>query len=234
MPSLNVILVEDNTALRESLMDCFAESGIRAVAAETALQFYRLLASSPCDIAILDIGLPDEDGLSILQFLRQEKPHIGAILMTARGSLNDRIAGLQTGADIFLTKPVEYVELEAALRNLSRRLGAQATSENIQATDDDWVFHKNSFRLIAPNNVAVPLTHQECRLVNGFAQAEGATVPRHEVLAALGYAQTDAGQRSLNATLVRLRAKVDKLTGLALPVQTIRGLGYVVRNLQSE
>lgn len=235
MPVPNVILVEDDSALRESLMDCFDPSGLQAIAAGTAMQFYRLLASQSCDIVVLDIGLPDEDGLSILRFLREERPEIGVIVMTARSTAADRISGLQTGADLYLVKPVEFAELEAAIRNLSRRLGTQARPENgARHPGNVWLFQQQNLRLIAPNNTAVALTNQECRLFNVLARTGDTAIPRGDLLEALGYPQTDAGHRSLNAALVRLRAKVTEATGLALPIQTLRGLGYVARNLLRE
>lgn len=234
MPSPNVILVEDDTALRESLMECFMQSGIQAAEAGTALQFYRLLASHPCDIVVLDIGLPDEDGLSVLRFLRQEKPEIGVILMTARASVEDRVSGRKSGADLYLTKPVTFAELEAAIFNLSQRLRAQARPNAEAGNENIWLFQRQAFRLVAPNNTSITLTNKECRLFNVLSSAGEATIPRDDLLGALGYSQTDAGHRSLNAALVRLRAKVKELTGMDIPIQTVRGQGYVARNLHSE
>lgn len=235
MATPNVILVEDDDVLRESLMDCFDPSGLRAVAAGTAMQFYRLLASQPCDIVVLDIGLPDEDGLSVLRFLREERPEIGVIILTARSTAADRVSGRQTGADLYLVKPVEFAELEAAIRNLSRRLSAHAYPESgAQQAGNVWLFRQQNLRLIAPNGASVDLTNQECRLFNAMARAGETAIPRRDLLKALGYPETDAGDRSLNAALVRLRAKVTEATGLALPIQTVRGLGYVARNLLHE
>ena len=235
MPAPSVILVEDDDALRESLMDCFDPSGLSALAAGTAMQFYRLLASHRCDIVVLDIGLPDEDGLSILRFLREEKPEIGVIILTARGTTADRISGLQTGADIYLVKPVEFAELEAAIHSLSRRLTRHSSSKaGSQHASSVWLFQQRNLRLIAPNNAFVALTNQECRLLNVMVQAGETAISRSELLEALGYTETDAGHRSLNAALVRLRAKVTEVTGLALPIQAVRGLGYVARNLLRE
>ncbi|QYO77640.1 response regulator transcription factor [Devosia salina] len=231
----NVILVEDDDALRESLMDCFDPSGLNAVSAGTAMQFYRLLASRPCDVVVLDIGLPDEDGLSILRFLHEQRPEIGVIIMTARGTVADRISGLQTGADLYLVKPVEFEELEAAIRNLSRRLSTQtAPDTGLPPAGKLWLFQNQNLRLIAPDNTPVPLTNLECRLLNVMARAGDSAISRADLLEALGYSETDAGHRGLNAALVRLRAKVTEATGLALPIQTLRGQGYVARNLIRE
>ncbi|MEJ2030641.1 MAG: response regulator transcription factor [Maritimibacter sp.] len=235
MASPNIILVEDDTLLRETLEECFTQSGIPVVAAASALQFYRLLASAPCDIVVLDIGLPDEDGLSILRFLRQEKPDIGVIMMTARSTVDDRISGLKSGADLYLTKPVEYEELELAIQNLARRLGAFQSGEAAAAQPvNGWLFQRQALRLVAPNDKPIMLTHQECRLLSVFVQSGETTIPRNDLLKVLGYPPTESGDRSLNAVLVRLRAKAKESTGLALPIQTIRGQGYLARNLTGE
>ncbi|MBB6428168.1 response regulator transcription factor [Sphingopyxis sp. JAI128] len=231
MPNIHLILVEDHADLRDSLMECLAQSGYDAVAAGSALEFYKLLASHRCDVAILDLGLPDEDGMSIVRYLRQEKPDTRIILCTARGTTADRIAGLRTGADLYLAKPVEYAELEAAIQSLSRRIG-NAGENRSSRPDDDWVFHRQNLRLIAPNGLWAPLTTQECRFVGSFVAAGGSPVARTVLLDALGYADDESGHRSLNAVLVRLRTKVAHATDFALPVQAVRGQGYLAHQLR--
>lgn len=231
-PSPEIILVEDDVDLRESLMDCFAQSGFAAMAAGSALEFYRLLASHRCDIAILDLGLPDEDGLSIVRFLSEERPRTGIIILTARGTLPDRVSGFRTGADIYLVKPVEYAELEAAILSVRRRLEAQSRNRGDDADTDAWKFDSQTLQLIAPNAVSVALTGQECRLVGALLAAKGDSVSRADLLAALGYAHDRSSHSRLNAVLVRLRAKVVQATGLALPIQTVRGQGYLAHNLR--
>jgi len=95
-------------------------------------------------------------------------------------------------------------------------------------------FQQQYLRLIAPNDASVARINQECRLFNVMARAGETANPRNDLLEALGYPKTDVGHRSLNAALLRLRAKVTEATGLALPIQTVRGLGYVARNLLRE
>ncbi|MEJ2018484.1 MAG: response regulator transcription factor [Maritimibacter sp.] len=227
-------LVEDDTVLRDSLMDCFQLSEFPAHAVGSAREFYQLLVHEEIDIAIIDIGLPDEDGFSIARFLRQNLPATGVIMLTARGTAADRVKGHEDGADIYLVKPVEYDELEAAIHSLTRRLAmtAQADSgEGEGPSAELWELDKTEFRVTAPNGNSFGLTNKETRLAVALVQAVGQVVSRTDLLKTLGYFDDEAGQRSLNAVIVRLRAKAEMETGMGLPIQAIRGQGYVLRDM---
>ncbi len=233
MTEMKILLVEDDNDLRESLMDCFHLSGFPAVSASSAREFYRLLISEPVSIAIIDVGLPDEDGFSIARFLREQKPETGIIMLTARGTAADRVKGFQQGADIYLIKPVEYPELEAAIQSLSRRLPARTVNQGKEPSGNSgWFLDRVVFSLSAPNGKRVNITNREARLLTALLETSGALVLRADLLQALGYRDDEFGQRSLNAVVVRLRAKVEDQTGLPLPLSAVRGQGYVIRDME--
>ncbi|SFK28901.1 response regulator transcription factor [Celeribacter neptunius] len=234
MPELTIILVEDDADLRESLLDCLHASGRNAYGAGSAREFYRLLATQEADIAVVDLNLPDEDGFSLIRFLREERPQTGIVLLSGHATVSNRIEGLRTGADVFLAKPVAYDEFDAAIQSVSRRLATLAGSDKGGQGAGSWVFDQKGLRLIAYDGQMVFLTNQEARLLSILADADEKIVPHDTLLSRLGYSLDDAGKRCLSAVLVRLRSKVKDTTGLTMPIQALRGQGYLARGLRGK
>lgn len=124
--SLSIVLVEDDEDLREELADGLRDAGFVVRTFGTAAALYRDLLLSPCHIAVLDVNLPGEDGYEIVSHLRQISSRLGIVMLSGRARLSDRVAGLARGADLYLAKPVDLVELQAVLLALGRRvLGAE-------------------------------------------------------------------------------------------------------------
>ncbi len=123
MPSrpLRVSLIEDDVDLREEMVYGLSEVGFDARGFHDGPEFYRAQVSAPCDVAVIDVGLPGEDGFTIAAHLRSSSS-VGIVMLTARGALEDRLHGLQQGADAYLVKPVQLLELSAILQSLGRRL----------------------------------------------------------------------------------------------------------------
>ena len=237
MLDLKIALVEDDRDLRESLQDCLTLSGYRVITAGSALDFYRLMVNHQFDIVVADVNLPDEDGFSIAHFLRANQPETGVIMLTGKGAPEDRARGYESGADIYLVKPVEFQELDAAITSLCRRISKSASSVP-QAADLTaqhlWLFERDTINLTAPNGKTVKVTTREARLLSMLASHLKELVPRAYLMKALDYTDDPHGQRSLNAVVVRLRAKVEGSTGLPLPLQTVRGQGYVLHDLTTK
>ena len=236
-PDISIALIEDDHDLRESLYECLTVSGYRVLAASSALDFYRLLVNHSFDIVVADIQLPDEDGFSIARFLRANQPETGVIMLTAKAAIDDRVRGYESGADIYLVKPVEYQELDAAIVSLLRRVtrpAQQAASAAGVPVSHLWTFERDTLCLHAPNGTSLNVTGREARLISVLASSIKEVVSREDVMSALEYTDDPHGQRSLNAVVVRLRAKVEQTTSLSLPLQTIRGQGYVLHDLQTK
>lgn len=237
MTNTNIALVEDDIDLRDTLTAYLRHSGLTVAATGSAIEFYQLLAQHTFDLVILDINLPDEDGLSIAKFLHEHLPDIGIIIMTARGLVRDRIAGLESGADIYLVKPVQGEELVASIESVLRRLSKTAAGlrqDDEEAVAQSWLFQKDLLRLIAPNGKSVPLTGLESRLLAALNLAGDDIVTQEQLLSCLDYSNDAVRRRNLAAIFVRLRAKIVDRTGASLPVQTLRGKGYKAYNLASE
>ena len=233
---LTIALIEDDHDLRESLFECLALSGHTILTAHSALDFYRLMVNHTFDIVIADVSLPDEDGFSITRFLRANQPDIGVIMLTAKGSTDDRVRGYESGADIYMVKPVEYPELEAAITSLKRRLVQPPPQGGVPGLHGpyDWTFERDTLTLVAPNGTSLKVTTREARLLSHLASSTKELVHRTDLLQTLDYVDDMHGRRSLNAVVVRLRAKVEESTGLSLPLQTVRGQGYVLHDVVSK
>lgn len=226
---MRIIVVEDTADLREQVVTFLSLSGFDVVGVGSAAELYRRMAVETFSVVVLDLRLPDEDGLSIAAHVRRQ-PNIGIIMVTSRATTADRVRGFDAGADIYLPKPVEMSELVAAVRSLGRRLHpAQAAAGLVAGEKGDgacWRFDRAGFALVAPGGHAARLTAKEVALVDRLTAHPGTVASRGALLAALGYDPEDPGNRNLDAALRRLRLKVEEQTTEALPLRTVHSVGY--------
>lgn len=220
-----IVVVEDETALREDLVEYLRHCGHFAVGAPSGAVLDELLGRSAFDLAILDVGLPGEDGFAIARRLR-DRSGIGIVMLTARGQSVDRISGLEIGADAYMVKPVELRELEAQVRTLLRRVRASGSPEAAAPSAPGWVFEPVTWRLVSPSGAAVRLTAAERQFLALLTRHPAQPVSRAEVFRMLGKRQWEAGDRSVDSLVRRLRAKVERQTGEDLPVQSVHAIGY--------
>ena len=192
-----------------------------------------LLAAEPVDLVVLDLNLPDGDGLSLCRDLRAEGVELPIIMVTARGAPIDRVLGLELGADDYLTKPFEPRELLARVRNLLRRAapGAHAAprdpAENARfALFGPWRLDLLQRRLVAPDGSLVLLSSAEYRLLSRFIAEPNIVLPR-EALSPERRA-TVAYDRSIDLQISRLRQKLAGAPGGEELIQTVSTEGYVL------
>ncbi len=163
MPLANaVLLVEDNIALREALQDQLSHSGFAVRGVGDGQELNQALAIAVPDVVVLDLNLPDEDGLSIAKRLRQALPQIGIVMLTARVRSIDRQEGYESGADVYLTKPVKPSELTTVLQTLCRRMAPLFSP-------DSWLLQMASLQLLPPAQAPIGLTVSEATLVHELA-----------------------------------------------------------------
>ncbi|MFZ6748789.1 response regulator transcription factor [Undibacterium sp. Ren11W] len=230
-----VSIVEDEHILREELAFQLSHLGYTVKAFETAAQFYRYLATQAQTIGVLDIGLSDEDGLSICRYLREHDSRIGIVFVTARGMRADRISGLEAGADAYLVKPIDVQELSLILTRLSQRfidnkapapvLRSALASESHRVADA-WQLASERMMLVAPNGQHIQVTLSELRLLRLLLEKPGSLCTNVELGAALGLHPDELDKHRIEVILSRLRIKVLRLTGLTLPIRTHRSVGY--------
>lgn len=218
-----VVLVEDDANLRESLQECLELANLEVDGTSSAIEFYQALNGATYDVAIVDIGLPDQSGFEVVDFLRRQTT-LGIIILTARSSVEDRVKGYDVGADLYLVKPVDCRELASAIRNL-----AQRTSVKIDLppkSSGSWIIEKVSWHLVAPSGTVVKLTAKELHFLEILVDASGQAVDREQIMVAMDYPQDLYANRALDAMVGRLRKKIDSATGQDGPIKTIHAVGY--------
>lgn len=223
-----VYVVEDDDDLREEMVLSLNELGFDTSGFRDAREFYRMLAVRPCHIAVLDIGLPGEDGLSIVAHLRG-MPGVRMVLVTARGQLSDRLDGLRQGADAYLVKPVHMDELAETLRALYRRAGRVAASPlTIPPAQPaaPWRLVQGDWVLADPAGRKMKLTTTERAFLIRLFAVPGSEVSRADLILALGGDNFDYNAHRVDAIAHRLRHKA-RLAGMAIPLHSVRGVGYV-------
>ncbi|NDY89570.1 response regulator transcription factor [Ideonella livida] len=223
MSTVKVVLVEDNPDLSDELCFHLERQGFEVAAFSQGVALSRWLERHTPDVALLDIGLPGEDGLSIARRLRQAYPGLGIAMLTARGGVEDRIAGFQGGADIYLVKPVDFRELAAVVHSLWRR----ARQPEPPARPDTWQLDLQTSTLYPPQGERILLTPTEFQLMKSLMAAAPEPVRRGELAAAIGHPEFDYDFRRLETLMSRLRRKIEQtLPDLPCPLRSARNVGY--------
>lgn len=211
-----------------------AALGFQTAGFPAAPEFYKAFAIAPCDVAVIDIGLPGESGLSVVAHLRAAGG-VGVVLVTARGQLDERLLGLRSGADAYLVKPVHIDELAETLNALGRRLpqaaapaaAAIAPPAPTEARAGTWRLLEGEWIVADPNGLEMKLTTSERAFMGCLFRRRGQTVSRDELILALGGDVFDFDGHRVDAIASRVRRKARKL-GMRLPLYSVRGTGYVL------
>lgn len=157
---VTIILIEDDQILRESLVECLTLAGHKVTGVGCGLEFYQALVHATFMIAVVDVGLPDQDGFVLARYIR-DNTAMRIIMLTARSSVTDRVKGYDAGADLYLVKPVDLQELSAAISSLAGRQRS-VTGERLPRTAaEKWHLVRDSWRLVPPGGLAVELTARE-------------------------------------------------------------------------
>ena len=217
-----LIFLEDEPVLREELCEFLQAQGHQVTAVASMAQFGQAFVpmTQPQGhlIAIIDLGLPDGNGLDLIAQLRAAGHRLGIIVLTARAALRDKVMGLTGGADHYLPKGNDLDELAATIGALARRLGDDVSRPC-------WVVQASPRQLIPPGFAAIDLSAHDFTVLKALAQAHG-SASREAIVAALGEDFLSYDQRRLDTQMRRLRRKVEDACGLELPVSTLRGMGY--------
>ncbi len=219
MSGAHILIVDDDNRIRELLKRYLIARGFRVTGADSAAAARRLMGTLAFDLAILDIMMPGEDGLSLLSALRTDGLDVPVILLTARGLTGDRIEGLRAGADDYLAKPFEPEELGlrvgAILRRAARDDGPAAVALS------GLVFDPERGEL-SDGHSRIRLTEAEVQLLIRLAATPGEPVSRSE----LAKAASAGLERSVDVQVTRLRRKIEPDPKQPLHLQTVRGIGY--------
>ena len=220
---MRLLLVEDNDELSKLLVKSLRSAGFDADIVTTAAEALGVLRSSPYSAVILDLGLPDDDGLVVLRTLRNEQSTTPVIVLTARDGVRDRVAGLAAGADDYLVKPFAIEELVARLEAILRRpgqlLGRSLTLGNL-------VFDSVSRQLFIDGDPQT-LPARELAVLEILLRRSGRVVSKRLVEDQIFGLSADVGSNAVEVYVHRLRKSLQDL-GANTVIHTIRGIGYLI------
>ena len=221
---MKVLVIEDEKKIASFVRKGLEAQGFVVEVSPHGDEGYGLACSRPYDALVLDIMLPGKDGLSILRNLRERKIALPIILLTARSELNERLEGLNFGADDYLTKPFHIEELIARLHAVTRR--AAGTSQSILVVAD---LKMNLLtRKVARGDQAIELTAREFSLLEHLMRSPGRVLTRVEICERVWDYNFDPGTNLVEVYVQRLRKKVDGDFPNKL-IETIRGVGYRIK-----
>ena len=215
----HLLVVDDDDRIRDLLKQYLSRRGHSVTTAADAAAARKLFQTFSFDLAIFDIMMPGEDGLSLLRALRDEGNETPVLLLTARGQASDRIEGLRLGADDYLPKPFEPEELALRTAAILKRSHVEPPPKEIEMSG--LVFEPAKGLLTGPSG-NIRLTDSEHQLLTILSKNPGEPVSR-EALAA----QTSNGtERSIDVQVTRLRKKIEPDPRNPIHIQTVRGIGY--------
>lgn len=221
---MRVLVVEDEAAVREQLAAVLRERGYAVDEAADGAEGLFLGNEQPIDVAILDLGLPDLAGLDVLKAWRKADRTFPVLILTARGRWQEKVDGLEAGADDYLVKPFEMEELLARLRALVRRAAGWSHSVLVAgAIELDTGAQK-----VTVGGRAVDLTAYEYKLLEYLVMHAGEVLSKTRLSEHLYDEDSDKDSNVLEVLVNRLRRKLDPDRSLA-PIETLRGRGYRVR-----
>jgi len=218
---MRLLLVEDEAPLRLTLALKLEKEGWRVDQAADGADGLHQAREFPIDLAIVDLGLPKLSGIDLVKKLREDGRKLPILILTARGSWQDKVQGLEAGADDYLTKPFEYPELAARVKALLRR-AAQATSDVLKVGPIAIDFTAESVRV---GDAPVELTTFEYRMLEFLVRQRPRVVSKQELADYLYPHDEDRDSNVIEVLLGRLRRKLDA-DGKLAPIETVRGRGY--------
>ena len=235
--SVSVMVVEDDDELRDRiLVPGLRGEGFHVDGVASAMALYRALNLRSYDMFVVDVGLPDESGFGVARHLRK-LGGVGIVMLTGRGGPEDRVRGLDDGADAYLSKPVGMDVLAATLRSVQRRMspelppGAQhlpPPAAPIAASVAGWRLDQQGWQLVSPSGRLVALSQGENLLLTLLTTAAGEVVPREAILRHLRGSDDNFDPHRLEMLVYRLRRKVQEASRDELPLVTVRGIGYLL------
>lgn len=223
--ALKILLVEDNDDLREATSAFLSKQGHVVRGIPMAEELGEATGSFVPDVYVIDLNLPEEDGLSLTRRLRATHPNVGIVITTARTQIGDKIVGYESGADLYLTKPVHPQELLAGIMALAKRLRSPA------AQPESYILQLNLARLqlIGPQG-AVELTAAESQLLFAFARAPGKTLERWQLAEMISAGGEMPSAATMEMRIARLRKKLAAAGAEPPYIKALHKVGYTLCN----
>jgi two-component system phosphate regulon response regulator OmpR len=224
-PGRHLLIVDDDDRIRELLKEFLTRAGFRVTAAPNAARARKLMGDLTFDLAVFDVMMPGEDGLSLTRWVR-ERGATPVLMLTAKGEADDRINGLTVGADDYLAKPFEPQELLLRIEAILRRTQGKG-GERGRVTLGAFTFHLERCELFEGDQL-VRLTEGEAKLLKRLAQSRDMAIDRFDLAAEISEAAVDASARAIDVQVTRLRRKIEADPKNPRYLQTVRGVGYML------
>jgi two-component system copper resistance phosphate regulon response regulator CusR len=221
---VKILVVEDEVKTGEYLCKGLTEAGFIVDLAGSGMTGYHLAMTADYDLMILDIMLPDINGWDVVKLLRTAGKGMPILLLTALGTIEHRVKGLELGADDYLVKPFAFAELLARVRTLLRRGTAVIVESQFQVADLTLDLVS---RRVTRSGVKIILTSKEFSLLEFFIRHKGEVLPRSLIASQVWDMNFDSDTNVIDVAVKRLRGKIDSDFELKL-IQTVRGVGYVL------
>ncbi|HYE35450.1 response regulator [Methylocaldum sp.] len=217
---MRILLVEDDTALADGLTHVLGQSGYRVTGAASGAYAESALLTQSFDLVILDLGLPDMGGCELLRRLRARKNPVPVLILTARDAVDDRVKGLEWGADDYMVKPFDLRELEARVNALiRRRYGGFGELKVGRITLDA------SNRQVLVDNMPIILSAREYGVLEALLIQAGRVVSKDRIAQRLSAGNEDLGDNAIEVYIHRLRKRME---AFGVKIRTVRGLGYLL------
>ncbi|MBB3932313.1 DNA-binding response OmpR family regulator [Kaistia hirudinis] len=225
---MKVLLVEDSLRLRELLADSIHQADWRVDAVASLGEALAAVAVSEYDLVLVDLGLPDGDGLDLVRRLRGKGLSLPIMVITARGAVDERIAGLDAGADDYLVKPFNHFELLARCRAVLRRAPGRV-AETIEF--GRVVFDPVSATLTCDGEI-IAMSPRERSVAALLLRHAGAVVPKDRIEANLSEFGDEISSNAVELAVSRLRKRLEGVNS-GLAIETLRGAGYLLREVRN-
>ena len=224
----HILIVEDEPITREQLVAYFEDEGFRVSSTGSGDEVQRLIKENDVILVLLDIKLPGKDGLTLTREIRTNSD-IGIILVTSKQEQIDRILGLESGADDYVTKPFDPRELFSRARNLIRRVEVQQSQRkrNHLRTFDGWSLDLNKRELTSPDGEPVQLSAGEYQLLLAFMEQAGEVMNRDQLMNRIRNREWFPDDRYIDVLVGQLRKKLGEKASNAKIIATIHGTGYL-------
>lgn len=227
---MHILLVEDDMAMRASLERALTRRGMQVSLCADGNHAAAIWHSLQPDAVVLDLSLPGQDGLQVLASMRAQQSTTPVLILTARGTVGDRVLGLNAGADDYLAKPFDLDELEARLRALVRRLPHHAAAPEATDTVLGNIRLDRSSGAIYHLGVPMDFTPRERALMQALLARPGQALAKERLYELVFPGELDVKYEAIEVVVYRLRKK---LSGTGVDVVTLRGLGYLLKPTSS-
>jgi two-component system phosphate regulon response regulator OmpR len=232
--NVHILVVDDEAEMRDAVSEYLNLRGFEVSTAANGEEMRRVMKESKIDLVLLDLGLPGEDGIALTRELRASVP-VGIIIITAYGEAEDRVLGLESGADDYVVKPFSLRELLARVRSVLRRAEAAGGPASGDKRPDVFRLGENSYdrgtrQLRRADGTTIELSSGECDLLELFVDNPDRPLSRDELLDKTAHRDWEPFDRSIDVRITRLRRKIEADPAHPQLIRTVRGVGYLYKS----